>query len=104
EDGTANADFIIIAAPVIKVEEIIEKLMYCDLKQGVIITDVGSTKQDIMKKAAGFHHNHVTFIGGHPIAGSHKIGVIAASAHLFENAYYVLTSNGAGKNEENKLK
>ncbi|HEU5140038.1 MAG TPA: prephenate dehydrogenase [Bacillales bacterium] len=96
EEGTRTADFVIIAAPVLKAEEVIEQLQSCSFQDGAIITDVGSTKHEIMKKAKRFHEKGVTFIGGHPLAGSHKTGVAAANAHLFENAFYVLITNGGG--------
>ena len=43
---------------------------------------------DCAKKLAS---KGITFIGGHPMAGSHKSGVSAARAILFENAFYLLT-------------
>lgn len=57
-----------------------------------MITDAGSTKSEIVKLANQlFSGTKVKFIGGHPMAGSHKSGVMAADLNLFENAYYVLT-------------
>ncbi len=60
------------------------------LKEGAIVTDVGSTKTDI--------HEHVktlgmesVFIGGHPMAGSEKTGYENSTDHLLENAYYIIT-------------
>lgn len=102
---TDQADVIIIATPVSKTEEIMDFLIKnCTLKKDVIITDVGSTKQAIINKATHFPED-VTFIGGHPLAGSDKSGVNAASAHLFENAYYVLiTSKPDDANKVETLK
>lgn len=54
-----------------------------------ILTDVGSTKQNVYDALAGWED--VCFIGGHPMAGSEKTGYAAAVDTLFENAYYLLT-------------
>lgn len=55
-----------------------------------ILTDVGSTKGEIVEQVLNKGCSH-TFIGGHPMTGSEKSGYKASKAHLFENAYYVLT-------------
>ncbi|MCM3713584.1 prephenate dehydrogenase [Halalkalibacter oceani] len=91
EEGVKNADLIIFATPVMKTEELIQELAGYSLKAGAIITDVGSTKKRIVTQADCLTEKGVTFIGGHPMAGSHKSGVEAARAHLFENAFYILT-------------
>lgn len=90
-DGIETADIIILATPVEQTLSIIAALSSLSLKESVIITDVGSTKQKISNHAASVFRGNVQFIGGHPMAGSHKSGVIAAKAHLFENAFYILT-------------
>ncbi|GIN60747.1 prephenate dehydrogenase [Robertmurraya siralis] len=91
ETGAAEADLILIATPVKKIETMIEQLCHLSLKQGVIISDAGSTKVEIVKKAACLRDKGYTFVGGHPMAGSHKSGVQAAKSILFENAFYLLT-------------
>ncbi|WP_108671130.1 prephenate dehydrogenase [Peribacillus acanthi] len=93
EEGAKEADLIIIGTPVKQTEEIIEKLANIKLKPQVIITDVGSTKKRITEKAQILSNHGYTFIGGHPMAGSHKSGPAAAKAHLFENAFYLLTTS-----------
>ncbi len=60
------------------------------LKEGAILTDVGSTKSDIHEAAARLGLEPF-FIGGHPMAGSEKTGYENATDHLLENAYYILT-------------
>jgi prephenate dehydrogenase len=92
KDGAKEADLIVIAAPVLKTEEIIDELLKCDLKEHTIVTDVGSTKAEIVDKADEFQQKGISFIGGHPLAGSHKSGVGAANVRLFENAFYVLAT------------
>lgn len=63
------------------------------IEKSVIITDTGSTKTQIMDKAKELKELGITFIGGHPMAGSHKSGITAARPYLLENAYYMLTPN-----------
>ncbi|WP_261134792.1 prephenate dehydrogenase [Bacillus sp. Marseille-Q3570] len=86
-----QADLIILAAPVEETIKLLDEFRHYQFKQNVIITDVGSTKVNIVKKAEQLYDKGVTFIGGHPMAGSHKSGVGSAKVHLFENAFYVLT-------------
>ncbi|GAA0347647.1 prephenate dehydrogenase [Bacillus carboniphilus] len=86
-----EADLIILATPVQQSEQWIEKLASWKLKNEAIVTDVGSTKGKIMNTANQLIKQGVTFIGGHPMAGSHKSGVQASKVHLFENAFYLLT-------------
>ncbi|MDX8364858.1 prephenate dehydrogenase [Cytobacillus sp. IB215665] len=92
EQEVNSADLIILATPVRQTEILIEQMAQYKFKQSAIVTDVGSTKQFIVSKANIFRQKGVTFIGGHPMAGSHKSGVVAAKAHLFENAFYILTT------------
>ena len=62
------------------------------LKPGTLVTDVGSTKGWICRQMAGILPPGV-FVGSHPIAGSEKQGLEAASADLYENALTVVTSH-----------
>ncbi|KRL00862.1 prephenate dehydrogenase [Liquorilactobacillus capillatus] len=84
------ADFIILATPVTEIINDLQQLAQLPLKKSVIITDVGSTKQAVLKAALPLQEKGITFIGGHPMAGSHKTGVTAGRADLFENAFYFM--------------
>ncbi|WP_257351972.1 prephenate dehydrogenase [Pseudalkalibacillus decolorationis] len=86
-----KADLIILATPVEETKRLLEVFEGYQFKPNVIITDVGSTKVHILKKAERLHEKGIVFIGGHPMAGSHKTGVGSAKVHLFENAFYILT-------------
>jgi len=91
EEAACDADFIFLCVPVGNLESYLKQLTQLPLKQGCIITDVGSTKAGVASCAQGFSHPGVHFIGGHPMAGSERSGVDAATSLLFENAFYVLT-------------
>ncbi|MFD0694817.1 prephenate dehydrogenase [Paenibacillus sp. GCM10027628] len=90
-EAVEGADYIFLCVPVGMLEDYIRQLAELPLKPGCIITDVGSTKASITESAATLALDGVHFIGGHPMAGSERHGVEAASSHLFENAFYVLT-------------
>jgi prephenate dehydrogenase len=91
QEAAAGADFIFLCVPVGNLEEYLDELQKLDLKEGCIITDVGSTKASVARYAAQTDWKGAHFIGGHPMAGSERSGVEAASSHLYENAFYVLT-------------
>jgi prephenate dehydrogenase len=90
-EAAEEADVIFVCVPVGLLEAYLDELQMCKLKPGCIITDVGSTKASIVDAAGKLRRDDIHFIGGHPMAGSERSGVEAASSLLFENAYYVLT-------------
>lgn len=57
----------------------------------VIIVDVGSTKKKIVYALNDTLPEGVTFFGGHPMAGSEKTGINAATRDLFDGAKFILT-------------
>ncbi len=82
-------DLIVLATPASVAEEWLEMLG----KQGYegVVTDVASTKGRIIAAAGELLGTSAVFVGGHPMAGSERSGVQAASPDLFHGAYYVLT-------------
>lgn len=90
-EAVQDADFLFLAVPVGRIPHLLEQLHGMPLKPGCIVSDVGSTKGEVVRYGRELSRNGVTFIGGHPMAGSHRSGVEAADPLLFENAYYVLT-------------
>lgn len=90
EEGVAGADLVVLATPVGATLEMAEELGAL-LRPGTVVTDVGSTKAEVCRRMAGVLPPGVTFIGGHPMAGSEGQGIEAADPYLFQNAVYVLT-------------
>ena len=89
DERFSDCDYIFLCAPV-EANASYLQILKTLIKPECIITDAGSTKTDI--------HTHVAelgmeaqFIGGHPMAGSEKTGIVNAKRHLLENAYYIIT-------------
>lgn len=86
------AEIIILSLPIKQTIAFIKELSNLDLKEGVIISDAGSTKAEIVAVAEEYLAGKpVRFVGAHPMAGSHKTGAASADVNLFENAYYIFT-------------
>ena len=85
----SKCDYIFLCVPVMTMREYLKELAPI-IKEGAIITDVGSTKGDIheMVHELGLDAH---FIGGHPMAGSEKTGYANATDRMIENAWYILT-------------
>lgn len=99
-EAAQQADVIILAAPISKTIHLMEEIEKINFDHEVIVTDVSSVKGSILKTALKMTNDKVTFIGGHPMAGSHKNGIQAAREHLFENAIYVLTPTNSKANDK----
>mgnify|MGYP005848521271 CR=1 FL=1 len=80
----------VMAAPLGHFEEIFSKLAACD-RDGLIITDVGSTKASVCAMASRLLPRPGAFIGSHPMAGSEQQGPEAADPGLFAGKPCVVT-------------
>lgn len=84
----AEAELVVLAAPVSSQVELARSLEPF-LAEEAIVTDVGGVKQEMVEALS-----NLRFVGGHPMAGSERVGVQNADAALLENAVWVLTPNG----------
>lgn len=89
--GVSEADLVYLAAPVGAIMSFL-RTRSNSLKPGAIVTDSGSTKRDICRVARQALPREVSFIGGHPMAGSERTGVEFADASLFHDAAYALVA------------
>ncbi|MCZ6795400.1 MAG: prephenate dehydrogenase [Planctomycetota bacterium] len=104
--AAARSDLIVLATPISRIVEHLDILgqTASNLRRGTVVTDVGSTKKEILEKATASLPEGVHFIGGHPLAGSEQRGIGAADPFLFQNAYYVLTpAEGVPPRETDRL-
>ncbi|MCE5194078.1 MAG: prephenate dehydrogenase [Nitrospiraceae bacterium] len=86
----AESDLIVFAMPVGCFLDTIKKIAG-SLKNGAIVTDVGSVKGNLVAESEKFMFEDAAFVGGHPIAGSEKTGIDTAKAELFSGAKCILT-------------
>jgi cyclohexadieny/prephenate dehydrogenase len=90
ELAVTESDLVILATPVRTVSGIARDIS-ASLAAGAIVTDVGSTKENIVRRLERLLPKHVSFIGGHPIAGTEKSGMASACLSLFKNRWWLVT-------------
>jgi prephenate dehydrogenase len=99
-----EADLIYLSAPIGGIIDFL-RTRTNQIKPGAIVTDAGSTKVEICRVARASLPAGVTFIGGHPMAGSEHTGVEYAQADLFDRAIYALmTERGIDEAQFNRFK
>jgi len=89
--GVVDADMIFICTPVNLILPVIRE-MAPSLKKGAIVTDVGSSKYEIVSQAEKLMPKGVYFVGGHPMAGKETTKLEAAEAELFKAKKWILTN------------
>ncbi|HEX6005256.1 MAG TPA: prephenate dehydrogenase/arogenate dehydrogenase family protein [Burkholderiales bacterium] len=86
-----EADFVFIGTPVGQMPEVMARIAPC-LAPRAVITDGGSTKQDVIEYArAHLGAHYARFVPAHPIAGTEQSGAGAAYADLFRDRKVILT-------------
>ena len=90
-DAIKDADIVIFCLPVFTIRDFIKEFA-ADFSPNCIITDVGSTKADIMHAVIPlFKDSQAEFIGSHPIAGSDETGLDAATIDLYQDSMVIIT-------------
>ena len=86
-NAIAEADIIILATPVLAMRELMEG-MAPYLPEGCVVSDVGSTKTQVLEWADELLPDSVDFVGGHPMAGRETPGPENADGQLFAGKPY----------------
>jgi prephenate dehydrogenase len=82
----ADADLIVLAVPMAQMGTVVAALGACEVAG--VVTDVGSTKRQVMHDAARARLRR--FVGGHPMAGAERAGLDHARADLFRGRSWLL--------------
>jgi len=91
--AAVDADIVVICVPIWSIVKLAESIV-SSLKDGAVVTDVGSTKSILMKMMKPlFSGSKAYFVGSHPIAGSEKTGIEAGDPDLYEGRLTVVCSS-----------
>jgi len=95
-----GSQVVVLATPIAAVIDLIERIGPI-LPARTLLTDVGSTKTQIVARAAAvLGKNANRFLGGHPMAGKEQSGVEFADEDLFESAVWFITPMARQKLDE----
>ena len=83
EPGIEGCSMVVLAVPPPAIRQLV-----LNLPRDLLVTDVASTKADVVRWAA---EAGLDFVGGHPMCGREAFGLEAADPDLFEGAAWVLT-------------
>lgn len=88
EEAVSASDLVVLATPVDLIPDLCSRIAGA-VPPDAVVTDVGSAKELVVER--GVASFGPRFVGGHPMAGSERHGIAAASAELFDGAWWILT-------------
>ena len=97
-----GSDLVVIATPLSSYKDVISKIKN-SLKDGVILTDVGSVKENIINLIEKNIPESISWIPSHPIAGTEESGPEAGFSELFQNRWCILTPSKKAKEKDINL-
>ena len=106
KQSMTGSDLIIISTPLSAYKEIFVTIKKFANKN-VLVTDVGSSKLEVVQMGEKILKNHAYFVPAHPIAGTEQSGPTAGFVNLFKNRWCIITpcklTNQHSKNKIKKL-
>ena len=101
-EGVAAADLVVVAIGVAAIPGILAQVDAA-VRPGTLLTDAGSTKARIVaawekgrrRRSPSGTGRRGRFVGGHPVAGSHRRGPAAADPQLFDGRVTIITPAAA---------
>ena len=84
-----KAALVILATPTMSIKEILSQIGL-HLPAECVVTDVASTKLQVMAWAEESLPQSISFVGGHPMAGKELSGIDVADADLFKGCTYCI--------------
>jgi cyclohexadieny/prephenate dehydrogenase len=102
-EAVKDADLVILCVPVGAMSTVAADIGP-HLKQGAVVSDVGSVKRAVIDAIGPHIPDGVHFIPAHPLAGTEKSGPESGFAELFDNRWCLLTPDGADATETQKLR
>ena len=88
-NAVEGADIVVLATPIVAMKELFEVLAP-HLPPGCVVTDVGSSKQAVLKWADELLPAGIDFVGGHPMAGRETAGPENADPNMFSGRTYCI--------------
>jgi cyclohexadieny/prephenate dehydrogenase len=101
DNKLSDVDLVVLSTPMSEYEKIIPNLNRY-LNKNCLITDVGSTKENILKLKNKRLSKSLDWITSHPISGSEVSGPEYGTKNLFVNKWCVVV-NDKNKIKQNKL-
>ena len=100
-EAVQGSDLILLATPVGTIIDLIERIGPI-VPPTSLITDVGSTKVEILDRARSVFGNQAgqRFLGGHPMAGKEHSSIFSAEATLFTNATWFFVPSASQQDFE----
>lgn len=90
QEACRGAEVVFIATPI---SAIVGAVAACSgaLAPGTVVSDLASTKKNVIDEITGMLPAGVGYVGGHPMTGSEQSGVRFAAGDMFDMRYYILT-------------
>lgn len=97
-DVVQGADLVVLCVPVGAMGAVAQEIGP-HLREGAVVSDVGSTKRSVIEAVAPHLPDHAVFIPAHPLAGTEQSGPRSGFATLFESKWCFFTPYGEVSSE-----